>query len=215
MNRILDRNNSFFMTLERMANFCILNVLTLFCCVPIITAGASITAGYKVMQCFLIDGEQPIVKTFFQSFRSNFWQSTGLWLIALFILTFLGFDVMIVYLHFQQGMNIVMYIILGIIGFMVLGTVAYAFALIARYENTFRGHFDNALYLVFRMLPRTFAMVVLAVSPVLIFVCSPVVFIFTLPLWVLIGVSSIVYLETRLLMPVFALLEEDSEEQGE
>ena len=211
MSRFLDRNNSFFMTLERLANFCIVNILTLFCCVPIITAGASITAGYKVMQCFLIDGEQPIVKTFFQSFKDNFRQSTILWLIALFILAFLGVDIIIVYDHFTQGVNIVMYIVLGLIAFVVLGTAIYGLVLISRYENSFRGHFDNALYLVFQNLPRTFAMVVLAISPVLIAICSVFVFALSLPLWGLVGVSSILFLQTRLMMSVFTQLEADEE----
>ncbi len=214
MNRYLDRNNSFFMTLERMANFCILNVLTLFCCLPIITAGAALSAGCRVMQCYLIDGEQPIVKTFFEAFRANFRQSTGLWLIVLLVLAFLGVDAIIVYGHFQSGVNIAMYIVLGIIAFLVVGTATYAIPFIARYENTLRGHLDNAFYLVFRKLPRTLAMVIIAISPVLIFVCSPLVFAFTVPLWAVVGISSILYLETRLMMPVFTQLEAD-EEQGE
>ena len=75
-------------------------------------------------------------------------------------------------------------------------------------------YLDNAFYLVFRKLPRTFAMVVIAISPVLIFVCDPIVFAFTIPLWAVVGISSILYLETRLMMPVFAQLEAD-EEQGD
>ncbi len=214
MKRLLDRSNSFFMTLERMANFCILNVLTLVCCLPIITAGASLSAGCRVMQCYLIDGEQPIVKTFFEAFRTNFKQSTVLWLIVLLVLAFLGVDAVIVYGHFQLGTNIVMYIVLGVIAFLIMGTAAYAIPFITRYENTLRGHLDNAFYLVFRKLPRTFAMVVIAISPVLIFVCDPIVFAFTIPLWAVVGISSILYLETRLMMPVFAQLEAD-EEQGD
>lgn len=218
MNRYLDRNNSFFMTLERMANFCILNALTIIMCLPVITAGAAITAGNRVMQNMLTDGELHIVKGFFQAFAGSFRQSTVLGLIALFVLAFLGFDFIIVYLNFQQGANIFMYVVLGIITFIAVGTAAYAFAMIGRYENTLRGHLDNALYLVFRQLPRTIAIVVIWLSPVLIAIISLEWFLSypSLGLWAFVGVSSILYLVTLLMMPVFRKLEETEEvEEGE
>lgn len=217
-NRLFDRSNSFFMALERIANFCILNALTIVMCLPLITAGAAITAGNRVMQSMLTDGELHIVKSFFQVFGSNFRQSTVLGLFFLFIIAFLGFDFIIVYLHFQQGMEIVMYVVLGIITLISVGTAAYTFAMLGRYENTLRGHLDNAFYLVFRQLPRTIAIVVIWLSPVLIAIVSPAWFLSypSIGLWTFVGMSSILYLVTLLMMPVFRQLEaSETDEEGD
>lgn len=222
MNRFLDRNNGFFMTLERMANFCILNVLTLVCCLPIITAGASITAGNRVMQSMLTDGEVHIVKSFFEVFWGNFGQSTLLGILSLLVIGFLGFDFLIVgyfssgvaYIQLHPYASIAMYVILGIITLICVGTAAYAFAMVGRYEETLGGHLRNAFFLVFHKLPRTIFIVAICLSPVWFAMISLYWFLsyISLVLWAVIGVSSILYLVTLLLMPVFAQLEADEEE---
>ena len=186
-------------------------------CLPIITAGAAIAAGNRVMQSMITDGELHIVKSFFQAFGNNFRQSTVLGLISLFVIAFLGADFIVVSLYdFNLGqfpIDIFLYVILGNITLIAVGTAAYAFAMVGRYENTIRGHLDTALYLVFRQLPRTVAIVVLWLSPALIALASPVWFLSypSLALWAFVGVSSILYLVTRLMMPVFAKLEVDEE----
>ena len=207
------------MTLERMANFCILNVLTLVCCLPLITAGASIAAGNRVMQSMLTDGEVHIVKTFFQVFWSNFWQSTALGIIALLVIGFLGFDFLVVgyfssgvaYITLHPYATIAMYVILGIIALICVGTATYAFAMVARYEETLWGHLSNAFYLVFHKLPRTICMVAITLSPIWLALISLYWFLsyISLVLWAVIGISCILYLVTLLVMPVFAQLEAD------
>ncbi len=221
MNRYLDRNNSFFMTLERMANFCILNVLTLVCCLPIVTAGASIAAGNRVMQSMLTDSEVHIVKTFFEVFWSNFWQNIALGIIALLVIAFLGFDFIFVgylssgmgYVTLNPYAAIAMYVVLGIITLICVGTAAYAFAMAGRYEETLWGHLSNAFHLVFRNLLRTICIVAISLSPVWLALISLYWFLsyISLVLWAVIGVSSILYLVTLLVMPVFARLEADEE----
>ena len=48
MGRIFDMDNKFFWFMSKVADLCILNIICVVCCIPIITAGASITAMYYV-----------------------------------------------------------------------------------------------------------------------------------------------------------------------
>ena len=48
MGRIFDMNNTFFRFMSKVADLCILNIICVICCIPVITAGASITAMYYV-----------------------------------------------------------------------------------------------------------------------------------------------------------------------
>ena len=48
MGRLFDMNNKFFTFMSRVADLCILNVLCIIFCIPVITAGASITAMFYV-----------------------------------------------------------------------------------------------------------------------------------------------------------------------
>ena len=60
-----------------------LNFLWLICSLPIITIGASTTAVYYTAMRMTRDDEGYIAKDFFHSFKENFLQATGVWLIVL------------------------------------------------------------------------------------------------------------------------------------
>ena len=63
----------------------ILNLLTLICCIPIITAGDAMTALYYMTVKMVKNEECYIVKGYFKSFKENFKQATIIWLIALLV----------------------------------------------------------------------------------------------------------------------------------
>ena len=48
MNRFFNMDNKFFVFMGRVADLLLLNFLGILCCIPIVTAGASITAMYYV-----------------------------------------------------------------------------------------------------------------------------------------------------------------------
>lgn len=212
MSKLFNRDNSFFQVMDKAANFCILNLLALACCIPVVTVGATISACHKVMQTMLTDCEMSVTQSFFNAFRESFKKSTLLWLITLPVFLFLVADAALIYLNFRGALAVCMYAAVGIVCVVALGTAAFAFPMISRYDNTLKEHLGNALYLAFRYLPRTIAMVVLYLSPLLIALCSVVAFIKTLPLWIFLGISSIIFLQTILLLPVFRKLEQASDE---
>ena len=83
MGRLFDMNNKFFTFMSRVADLCILNVLCIIFCIPVITAGASITAMFYVTMKMVRNEEAYIVKGFFKSFKENFKQATMINIILL------------------------------------------------------------------------------------------------------------------------------------
>lgn len=76
MGRFFSMDNKFFTFMNKVADLCILNIICLVCCIPIVTAGASITAMYYVTLKMVRNEEAYIVRSFFKSFKDNFKQAT-------------------------------------------------------------------------------------------------------------------------------------------
>ena len=83
MDRFFSMDNKFFTFMNKVADLCILNIVCLICCIPIVTAGASITAMFFVTMKMVKNEESYIIKSFFKSFRQNFKQATVINLIML------------------------------------------------------------------------------------------------------------------------------------
>ena len=71
--------------LGKMGDMICLNVMWVICCIPIITIGASTTALYTVMLRMVKNEEGYIFRGFLKAFKSNFKQSTLIWLILLLL----------------------------------------------------------------------------------------------------------------------------------
>ena len=69
MGRFFSMDNKFFTFMNKVADLCILNIICLVCCIPIVTAGASITAMYYVTLKMVRNEEAYIVRSFFKSFK--------------------------------------------------------------------------------------------------------------------------------------------------
>ncbi|MGN1184899.1 MAG: DUF624 domain-containing protein, partial [Oliverpabstia sp.] len=76
MNNLFNPDNKFFTFMGKVADLMILNLLCIVCCLPIVTAGASITALYYVTLKIARNEETYIARGFFHSFKENFKQAT-------------------------------------------------------------------------------------------------------------------------------------------
>jgi len=207
MNRFFNLDNPFFRFMERIADFVIVNFLTVLCSLPILTIGAATAACHTVMQNMLMDNEQPVLRSFFRALIGNFKQATILWLITFFSLVFLTGDYLLIYVYSAGKSALVLYCLLGVVSVMILGTIAFSFALIVRYENSLKNHLKNAMVLAIAHLPRTIIMLVVYAIPVLFAIVNLRIFLNTLSVWVTFGISLIVFVETFLVRPVFQKLE--------
>ncbi|WP_051208509.1 YesL family protein [Propionicicella superfundia] len=69
----------FWRTMGRIGDIILLNALTLVACLPVVTAGAALTALYDGARRLLAGEGGSVTALFFRSFRSNFRQATALW----------------------------------------------------------------------------------------------------------------------------------------
>ena len=213
MKKLFGLDSPIVQFMEHVADFFILNLLTLLCCIPLITVGAALTAHSKVMQNIVMDEEQPVMKAYFQAFIGNFKQATVFWLAALVMIVLCAVDVLLIRVYFHEGWVEIVDWVLVILGIMALGVLCYAFPMIARYENSLKEHLRNSVVLAIGALPRTLLLVLLAAFPVILAVMSLELFFNTLFIWFTCGISIVLFLQALILRPVFRRLEPEDDEQ--
>ena len=194
--------------LNKICDMVCLNVLWLICCIPVVTIGAATTALYTVMLKMVKNEEGYIFRGFFKAFKSNFKQSTIIWIILLLlgIVCWIDFRVAGVI----SGMaGIVLRSIFLLVGVVLFSVMIYVFPLTARYENTIRATFRNAVILTVGKLPYTILMIAVTVGAVIVSLWNTATLMFALPLWFLIGGSLIAWINSYILRRVFLVFEDN------
>lgn len=194
--------------LNKICDMVCLNVLWLICCIPVVTIGASTTALYTVMLKLVKNEEGYILRGFFKAFRSNFRQSTVIWLIILALGLVCWIDYRVAGMM-PGTAGFVMRSIFILLGFFLLAVMIYVFPLIARYENSIRATFQNAMLLAVGRLPYTFVMAAVTVGAVIASLWNTVTLMFAIPLWLLIGGALVAWLNSYILRRVFTIFEVD------
>lgn len=164
MKKFFSMEGKFFNGMTKLANLLWLNILLVICCIPVVTAGAAITAMYSVTLPMTKDEEGYITRSFFKAFKSNFFQATAMWLIILAGAAVLLLDVHIVGNYLTDYIG-VMLIPMCFIFLVLVALYLYAFPLQAYFKNTIRGTLGNALKLALVHLPYTIVFVLLQVMP--------------------------------------------------
>jgi len=181
MGGIFNMESPLMRALGRVADLMILNFLTLVCCIPVITAGAAITALHYSCLKMVRDEDTYLVRGYFKSFRENFRQSTLIWLILLLAVGVIAADIAVMYYAVMEFPFIIRLAIL-IMGIMILCTSMYVFPLQAKFANPIRRTIKNAFMTSMIQFPKTVVMVVLLfVAPCMILLSErllPIVFLF-------------------------------------
>lgn len=120
-------------------------VIWFVCCIPIFTIGAATTAKYTVSMHIVKDTEGNIFKDFFAAFKSNFKQSTIIWIINLIFIAACVFDWQYILRIGYYDVPIVVRV--GAIVLSILSLVFYVNVngLIARFEFTTGNAIKNGL----------------------------------------------------------------------
>lgn len=177
--------------MTELMNLLILNLLTLLCSIPIVTAGAALSAMHYILLQMIEQEEGAIVKTYFKQFRSNLRDATLPYL-ALLLLSLLLF---VNYRIFGADPDRRMLVIPAYIGAALVAMIAvWLFPLLAKFSNSFTANFRNAFLLAVGNFPRTIAM--MAIMAVIPFVLTQVTALF--PLLIFFGISLPSYLCTFL-----------------
>ena len=179
--KIFDLDSPLMNVLNKMADLMWLNILTLICCIPIITAGAALTSMHYVALKIVRNEESYITRNFFKSFKTNFRQATLIWLLLLLIAAILGGDYYIITKSGMQFSQVLIVLIMAA-GVLVICTALYVFPVLAKFDNTIMGTIRNAFIMSILQLPKTVVMFVMAFFPLIIYLVSlrliPIIFLF-------------------------------------
>jgi len=196
--------------LNRMADLMWLNILTIICCIPIITAGASITSMYYVTLKMVKEEDCYITKSFFKAFKENFRQSTIIGIIMLVI----GGSIFMDFYLTQAGyfeMSQISRILLLVVAVIYYIIFVYIFAVQARYENKILHTFSNTVLLAISNFPKTI---------LLLFINSFLIVCVYLSDWallvmILLGFSLTAFSASFILRNIFEKLENKEQKEEE
>ena len=201
--KFLNIDSPFMQVMNKVADLMILNLLTVVCMIPLITAGAALTAMHYQVLKIVRDEECYVVKGYFKAFRENFVQSTAIWLILLVIGLILGGDFYIMYVT-ETEYHMIFKAVLGAVAIFALFTLIYVFPVQAKFANPVLRTLKNALAMSILQAPKSILMLVLYLIPMVLMVFAPSIF----PLIMLFGMTVPAFLSAKLYNKFFLKLED-------
>ena len=155
------------------ADVVILNVLTLAGCLPVVTAGASLTACARVAGEMAVDGDPAVVTTWWRSFRLNLSQSLTWWLPVLVLVTLGGWEYLVLAGSSQEDQpGTVSGALSGVVlagGVLLAAILVWLLPLAAFFDAPVHRHLSNALRLAVGRLGITMIALVIAAAPAIVF----------------------------------------------
>ena len=174
MDSIFNLDNKFFQSVGKLVDMICLSLLWLLLCIPVVTAGAATTAMYYTVNKVIRHNRGYLLKDFFASFKSNFKQSTIVWLILLVVYALMGVDFYIMFEYAKAGEQYgALYIVVIVLIAFVTMWAMYLFPYMARFANTTRNVIKNALLIAIANLWKTILMFVLFLGTVVIIYKCP------------------------------------------
>lgn len=202
--RLFNLDSPLMQALNKVADLLWLNVLTLICCLPVVTIGASLTAMNYMALKIARNEECYITRGFFKSFKENFKQATLIWLILLVMIVVLTADFLIMNGGGETGFEKVLWGVIMAVAVMVAATMLYVFPVLAKFDNTIYKTFKNAFLISLMQFPKTILMLIAyAVPPVLFFTVVQ-----TMPLCLMFGLSAPAWISAKLYNKFFKKLED-------
>ncbi len=208
--KLFDLDSPLMQFLNKVADMMWLNILTLICCIPIITVGPALTALHYMALKMARNEECYITRDYFKSFKLNLRQGILIWLIQLVVIVLLIGDFLILNysaINFGQPMKI----ILMVVSIVVLFTFTFVYPVLAKFDNTVLRTIKNAFFIGILQFPKTILMMILSVVPAVLFVTAPQI----IPVVFLFGFSAPAWVSAKLYNKFFRKLEDQMNGTGE
>ena len=203
MGRFFNMDNKFFVFMGKIADLCMLNLLCIICCIPIVTAGASLTALYYVTMKMVRNEEAYIFRSFFKSFKENFKQATIINVIMLIVAVLLYLDTNIAG-NMGQTTGKILRMIFAVFTLLYVMVLLYVYPVLAKFYNSIKNTFKNAFLMAIRHLPFTFLMLLICACPILIlFIPSFQIQMSLIMLVILFGPAVIAYANSHFFVKIF------------
>lgn len=201
MNNIFNLDSKFMQIMNKFADLMLLNVITMICCIPIITIGPAITAMHYVLLKLYRNEGGYLMRNYFKSFKENFRQSTVLGLIYVAIAAVVVVD--IIYIRRVPDVSLVIEVVVIVAAVLSAFSYVWVFPLQCRYENKIRTTVKNSFMVGALNFPKSIMMILISFAPILVLMWTnaavPVVF--------LLGLALPAYVQAMLYSPVFDKLE--------
>lgn len=175
--------------LTKVFDLCLLNILFLITSLPIFTIGVSLSALYTVTLAMSKNEESPVFKMYFRMWKQNFKKGMIAGLVLLGIVALLIFDMWIWWnsrISYRMFFMIATLVLLSL----VIMVSNWVFPLIAKFENSVKNMFKNAMIFSMRYAIVSFCMGIVMVGYGALILKYLVVL---LPLFFLFGVILLVY----------------------
>ena len=217
MKNLFNLDNPFMQAMARIGDLMILSVLTLVLCLPVVTFGPAVTALFKTVYSLTLDTCGGTIVTYFRAFKQSFKQSCIVGIAMLIALAAFACDVILLRLYYEGRGYQVLLAFVAILVLLVMCLTAYMFPLISRYNNTLSEHLHNAAILTIMHFPKTVLLVLVHLSPLLMFYFRAEFMLQTLVVWIFLAPGLIAQADSYILKPIFEQLEknkEDAEKAG-
>ena len=200
MKELFNLNSPWVQRFAMLTNLVCLNILWLVCCIPVFTAGAATAALYHTVFLYHNKEDDAVLRPFFRAFRTNFKQSTLLFLPLFAALLLVVFD--LVYLaSYGKGTAVLFLLILVIL--LLVGMLIHLFPLIARFDMNARALLSTAFSLTALHLPGTLTVIALLVLPVVLLLFFPDWFLRFGVVWAGVWFSAIAYFFGKFLLKIW------------
>ena len=169
MGELFNLDNKFFQGINKIVDCICLSFLWVLLCIPVVTAGAATTALYYTVNKVIRNNRSYIWKEFWHAFRTNFKQSTLVWLILIFIYVIMGIDCYIMFQYAKAGVSYgSLYIVFAVLMLIVTMWANYLFPYMARFENTLKAVLKNCVIMALLNLGKSVVLLVLFLAALVV-----------------------------------------------
>lgn len=192
--------------LTKICDLLFLNIMFVLSCVTIVFSGAAVTSVYAVTLKMIRGQDYAPIKGFLRALRENFLPSFSATILLFLDVTLLAVLRAALYAE-TLLMPPTLFVLLAIITILLTALLSWLFPLLARFENTFSRHLNNAVRLSLVNLPVTFLLITVNLLPLLLCLLIPpslgVVFAF----WLLFGFAAGAWVNSFYLNRIFEALQ--------
>ena len=211
MKGFFNLEGPFIGVLNRLFDLFMLNVLTVICCIPIITIGPAITALYYVTLKMVKGEDGYLFRSYFKSFKENFKQGMILGVGVLVFSLIIAVDYHIVSQYEFEG-KIIVLILIMVSGMLILMGTVFLFPLLARFENTIKGTLKNSFALFIGQGPRAILIVIYYVAMPIFILCFAD---YLIPILLMYGIALPAYLSSVSIVKIFEKIQSNTDNNSE
>lgn len=202
MNKLFAVDGRLFNAFSKFGDMVLLNLLWIFCCIPIITIGASTTALYYVTLKMVRNEETYIAKSFLKSFKENFRQATTIWIGMIVVAALLYFDFYFSSHMPEEGARL-LFIPFAIVALFFVMFACYIFPILSFFKNSLRKAIKNTILMAVAHLPYTILAVFISFGPWLLLLLLGQNLILATFLFMIVSVSFFAYINSLIFRKVF------------